>query len=54
MLKGKLINSQEAIDLLSQELNYLGDKPELVLDGFPRYTSQSKLATRTSSQGLLK
>ena len=54
MLKGKLINSQEAIDLLSQELNYLGDKPELVLDGFPRYTSQANWLLEQVRKGLLK
>jgi adenylate kinase len=42
ILKGKLLDSQETIKLLELELKELGDNPELILDGFPRYLDQAE------------
>jgi len=42
MLKGNLLDSKETINLLNQELEELGDRPELIIDGFPRYIDQAE------------
>lgn len=54
MLKGELLDSQETIEILHAELKELGDKPELVLDGFPRYPEQAEWLLDQSSKGLVK
>ncbi len=42
MLEGKLLDSAETIKILELELQELGDEPELILDGFPRYREQAE------------
>ncbi|HUD03673.1 MAG TPA: nucleoside monophosphate kinase [Patescibacteria group bacterium] len=42
MKAGKLLASAEVIKLLDEELQKLGDNPELILDGFPRYIDQAE------------
>jgi adenylate kinase len=54
MLQGKLINSVEATQLLNEELKDLGDNPQLVLDGFPRYTDQAEWLLAQNKEGNLK
>jgi adenylate kinase len=54
MLQGKLIDSSEATQLLEEELKELGDDPQLVLDGFPRYTDQAEWLLQQNRQGNLQ
>lgn len=42
MLEGKLLDSDETIRILDLELKEIGDNPELILDGFPRYSDQAE------------
>ncbi len=54
MLQGRLINSAEATQLLDEELKDLGDSPQLVLDGFPRYNDQAEWLLEQNRKGNLK
>jgi adenylate kinase len=54
MLKGKLLDSQEMIDILETELQKLGDTSELILDGFPRNLEQAQWLVEQNKKGLLK
>ena len=42
MLAGKILDEQEVIEILNKELEKRGDKPELILDGFPRGLYQAE------------
>jgi adenylate kinase len=42
MKLGKLLDSNEVIEMLSKALHELGDEPELILDGFPRAIDHAK------------
>jgi adenylate kinase len=53
MLQGRLINSDEAVQLLSQELKELGDEPQIILDGFPRYIDQADWLIKQKNSGNL-
>jgi adenylate kinase len=54
MLQGKLIDSLEATQLLNEELKDLGDNPQLILDGFPRYTDQAEWLLGQNKEGNVK
>lgn len=54
MLQGKLIDSAEATQLLDEELKDLGDNPQLILDGFPRYIDQAEWLLGQNKEGNLK
>ena len=54
MIVGKLIDSSEATELLNQELKELGDEPELILDGYPRYTDQAEWLLEQTKKGSLR
>jgi adenylate kinase len=53
MQKGELLDSQETIGILIKELKEVGDKPELVLDGFPRTIEQSKWLIEHKQSGFI-
>lgn len=53
MLTGKLLGDKEVIEILKNELQQIGDKPELVLDGFPRSVEQAEWLLSQNSQGAL-
>lgn len=53
MKLGKLLDSQEVIQTLSKALQKLGDKPELILDGFPRSVDHAKWLINQINQGVL-
>lgn len=54
MLEGKLLDSKQTIKLLDLELDELGDKPELILDGFPRYKDQAEWILQQHNEKKLK
>jgi len=54
MQEGKLMDSKETIQLLDVELRELGDNPELVLDGFPRYKDQAEWLLEQHSTNRLR
>ena len=54
MLEGKLLDSQQTIKILSLELAELGDNPELILDGFPRYKDQAEWILKQHNEKKIK
>ena len=54
MLEGKLLDSKQTIKLLDLELDELGDKPELILDGFPRYKDQAEWILQQHNEKKIK
>lgn len=53
MLAGKMLNDNEVIDILLPELIRLGDRPELILDGFPRTIYQANWLLSLINKGVL-
>jgi adenylate kinase family enzyme len=54
MLEGKLLDSAETIKILDLELQELGDEPELILDGFPRYKEQAEWLLKQHFENKIK
>jgi adenylate kinase len=42
MATGKLLDDNDVIDILHEEIQQIGDDPQIVLDGFPRTLPQTK------------
>jgi adenylate kinase len=53
-LAGELLSSEEVIPIFEQELNSLGDQPELIIDGFPRMEDQTKWLLDQRTAGHIK
>ena len=51
MKLGKLLDSNEVIQTLNEALQKLGDKPKLILDGFPRSVDHAKWLLNQKNQG---
>ena len=54
MKAGKLLNSSEVTKILDEELQSIGDTPELILDGFPRYIDQAEWLLNQRNEHRLK
>ena len=51
MLAGKLIDDNEIIAILSENLAKIKDKPEILLDGFPRNVNQTQWLIKQNADG---
>ncbi len=54
MLQGKLLQDDEVIKYWEDALERLGDKPELILDGFPRTVAQAQWLLNQAKAGKLQ
>lgn len=54
MRAGELFSGPVVIDALDAELKILGDKPELILDGFPRSVDQADWLLAQQAKGRFK
>ena len=54
MLAGKVLDEHETIEILDTELAARGDKPEVILDGFPRGLIQAQWLLAQHSAGQLQ